>query len=179
LDPTVRDKNIVLFFVDTTNYVAQNMRILNTFLTTEDFSCIYVTLDRPYSYMKAVFESNGIDTDRFFFIDCVTKLVNGTHRAKNVVFLQTPQNLTHLNLSLTHAVESMPPAEKRFIFFDSLSTLMLYNPFNTVAKFIHYLTNMARLMGISMAIMSLKQTQYAELVSSLGRFFDTTIEVVR
>ena len=173
----LQDKGIILFFVDTSDYVAQNMRILNTFLTTKDFSGIYITLDRPYSYLNNLLKENGIDTNRFLFLDCVTRLVGGTQRSENVVFLQTPQNLTQLNLSLNRAIESMPPAEKRFIFFDSLSTLLIYNQFSTVAQFIHSLTNTARLQGVSVALLSVKQAQYAELVSSLGRFCDTTIEV--
>ena len=178
MSPALREKGIVLFFVDTSNYADQNMRILNTFLTSKDFSCIYVTLDRPYSYLNNLLKGNGVETNRFFFIDCATKVISGTEGSENVVFLQTPQNLTKLDLFITRAIESMPPAEKRFIFFDSLSTLLIYNPFSTVAQFIHHLTNTARIMDISMALISVKQAQYAELVSTLGRFCDTTIEVV-
>lgn len=63
--------------------------------------------------------------------------------AENCVFMK-PQALTDISIALTQAVEGIGEGKERFLFLDTLSTLMIYNNDKVVGKFAHSIVNKIR-----------------------------------
>ena len=69
------------------------------------------------------------------------------------------------------------PGEKKFLFFDSLSTLLIYNKPITVAKFIHFLSGKMRMWRVKGIIISLEKESDKELLSELSQFCDIRLDL--
>ena len=77
---------------------------------------------------------------------------------------------------MDQAVTSLPGSEK-FLFFDSLNTLLLYNEVRTVARFIHFLSGKMRVWKVKGIIVSLKKKGNEELIKELTQFCDIQLEL--
>lgn len=155
-----------------------NIDILKHFVNEKDSFCVYVTVAKPYKTMVNIFSKNGIKTDNIFFIDCITSLsVSGDiQRAGNCVFVQ-PQSLTNISMALTSAITSIPKEKESLMILDTLSTLMLYNQTETIAKFAHVLTGKLREWAVKSIILTLEDESDKKIVSQLTQFCDCTIRV--
>ncbi|MBI5253367.1 MAG: hypothetical protein HY930_03090 [Euryarchaeota archaeon] len=171
------ESGITLLVVSAKRYLATNIEVVKLFVNQRDFYCIYVTLNRPFASLKNILEAEKIKMERMFFIDCITRMVGGTQRAGNVIFTQAPQNLTELSISITKIIESMPKEAKKFLFLDSLSTLLIYNASGTVTQFVHFLTSKVRLWGIGAVFVSLEKEADEKLLSTLSSFADNIVSI--
>ena len=69
------------------------------------------------------------------------------------------------------------PGEDKFLFFDSLSTLLLYNQMGVVAKFVHFLSGKMRVWKVRGVIISLKREHDKDLIDELKGFCDLTLNL--
>jgi KaiC/GvpD/RAD55 family RecA-like ATPase len=169
--------SIILFITSSKKYVEANLRILDYLVNKRGLQGIYITVNRPYRSIKALFEENNISPESMFIIDIITKAVGGKEEdASNCIFLDSPANLTDLTIALHQAVELFGDKEK-FIFLDSLSTLLIYNKVSTISKFAHFLTGKIRLWKCYGVIISIERETDVELISQLNQFCDATIRV--
>jgi KaiC/GvpD/RAD55 family RecA-like ATPase len=172
-----RKNFIALALVDSKNYQKTNIQLLRTLIKGR--SGVYVTINKPYVTMKAILEKEKINTKLIIFIDAITKLTKGsTKKDENCLYLDNPQSLTDISVAITEALNSIK-AENKFIFLDSLSTLLIYNHAGTIAKFVHFLTGRMRTWGIDGIIISLESESDKALIAKLSQFCDVTINFVK
>ena len=152
--------------------------ILKYFVNAKNSFCVYVTVAKPYNTIMNILSKNGINTDRIFFIDCITSLSTGGNimRAGNCVFCQ-PQALTNISIALTNAIESLPKDNEKLLILDTLSTLMLYNEAGTVTRFAHVLTGKLRTWGVKSVILTLEEETDKKIIAQLAQFCDKTINI--
>lgn len=168
---------IILASVEAKLYQEANLEIIKYLTQTENVPGVYVSLNKPYNIVKASFDKKGIDTRLIIFIDAVTETAKGkTEKTKNCLFIGDPTNLSDISLAMDQAVTALPGDEK-FLFFDSLSTLLIYNHINTVARFIHFLSTKMRVWKVKGIIISLQKESDKELISELSQFCDATLEI--
>lgn len=166
---------IILILVDAVNYVRVNLEILKYLLNKKKIPGIYITVNRPYENMVKTLEQNGIDTKKLFFIDAITQTVGGNpERKDSVIFVASPQNLTDVGIALSEALESIKASDK-FLFLDSLSTLLIYNSTGTIAKFSHFIASKMRLEGFKGIFISIEKETDETLIKTLSQFCDKTI----
>ena len=138
---------------------------------------VYVTLNKPFSTMEDLFKKNSVNTDMIIFIDAVTRTTGGsTEKTNKCLFIGSPENLSDVSLAMDQAVRAIP-GEKKFLFFDSLSTLLIYNKPITVAKFIHFLSGKMRMWRVKGIIISLEKESDKELLSELSQFCDIRLDL--
>src|SRR3989338_139263 len=125
-----------LVIVSPEYYFKTNSEILRIFCNTSHMFGIYVTLGKPYDVLMRQFYAEGIDVSKLFFIDAVSKK---EEKPNNAIFVNGPSSLTELSISISQVIQ-MAPKENTFLFFDSISTLLLYNNADIIIKFIHFLT---------------------------------------
>lgn len=166
---------VALATVSPKSYREVNLEIIR-FLTESNMPGVYVTLNAPYATIKKRLEDNGIDTRLIIFIDAVTKTSQGIEREENCLFIGNPQNLSDISVAMDQAVRSLPTS-KRFLFFDSLSTLLLYNNATSVAQFVHFLSGRMHVWKVNGIIISLQSKKDKELIDSLLPFCDTQINL--
>ena len=76
---------------------------------------------------------------------------------------------------MDQAVRALPGKDK-FLFFDSLNTLLIYNEIQTVIKFIHFLASKMRVWKVKGIIISLEKKADEELINELSQFCDIKID---
>lgn len=154
-----------------------NIEII-TYLTEEEkVPGVYVALNKPFSYMESKLKESGVNTDAIVFIDAVTKTAGGNvEKTPKCLFIGSPENLSDISMAMDQAVQAIS-GEQKFLFFDSLDTLLLYNKPATVAQFIHFLSGKMRVWKVKGIIVSLSKESNKELIDNLMQFCDIIMEL--
>lgn len=167
---------IVLATVDSKSYERTNLVLVKHLIKDQSIPGVYVTLNKPYSIMEKKFMDYRIDTRMIIFIDAITKTVGGKiEKTKGCLFIGNPENLSDISVAMDQAVRALP-GQSKFLFFDSLSTLLIYNKVNTVARFVHFLSGKMRIWRVKGIIISLKKESDKELIQELSQFCDVLID---
>lgn len=165
-----KEGGIVLVLAKAENYTKAVLKLIEHAVNIKKEPGVYVTLNKPYASMKKLLE-NKVDLRMLIFIDVFTQLAGGKlEKSEGVLFLNNAEDLTGLSIALDQAVKSIPTKQK-FVFFDSLSTLLIYNKSGSVTKFIHFLTCKMRLWEINGIFISLDEED-DQVISKLKMFCD-------
>jgi len=125
---------------------------------------IYVSLNKTQKSTEELLQKNGIDTSKLFFIDCVSK-----EKIREDVLHIPPENLDVLSTAIHTFIKDIPG--EKFMIIDALSTLLIYNNENKVAKFVQEVTKYASENQVYVIAFSPK-TQGEELLNKIFNFFD-------
>jgi len=124
---------------------------------------IYVSLNKTQKSIEELFKKEGINTEKIFFIDCVTK-----EKTREDVLHSSPRDLDQLLYSIKNFAENI--GEEKFLIIDALSTLLIYNSENKVAAFIGELIQKSpeefKIIAFS------PETKGEELLEKIFNFFD-------
>ena len=171
----LKDKEIHIVVSDDKQYSKVNDILLTIMIKEQKLRCIYVSLNKEYSALQKRLCGLGIDDSKIFFIDGISKTTGKTVKANNCTFLSGPQSLTELSLAITAAINT---GKFDFLFFDSISTLLIYNNVKTTEKFSHYMTSKIRDNNLGSIFISLKKDKETEkLIPILSQFCDGCIEI--
>lgn len=147
---------IILQEIDPETYVKDSMKVVKTFAKNKN--PLFVSLNRNYDSLIQNFSEAKIDSRDFFFIDAVTKRINNIYPNKeNVIFLESPQDLTVLSITLSELIDKIKGP--KIIFFDSVTVLFIYNSANSVNKFLNFITNKMRNLDIDIVFFYTKGIQ--------------------
>ena len=167
---------VALAIVDADKYQKANLSLMKE-LIKGGVPGVYVTLNLPCANVKTFFQREKMDLTKVIFIDAVTKTAGGKiERTDDCLFIGSPKNLSDISIAMDQAIMAIPTKDK-FLFFDSLSTLLLYNNIDVVAKFIHFLSTKMRVWKVKGVIISLRRTQDKDLISELQGFCDVTLDL--
>jgi len=167
---------VAIATVDAKKYQKTNLEIVKELTNKENIPGVYVTLNKPFRIMKDVFKKEEINSDMIIFIDAVTKTAGGEiKKTDNCLFIGSPENLSDVSIAMDQAVRAVP-AEEKFVFFDSLNTLLMYNKVTTVARFVHFLAGKMRTWKVKGIIVSLQKEKNKELIEELMQFCDVSID---
>lgn len=138
----VKGKGIYIIVPKPSDYNEVDM-ILISYLTKKlQFPGIFVSLNTEYFKILEMMKMKGIDTSKLFFIDAVSKMTNKTIKNNDTTsFISSPGSLTELSLLLNNLINT---GKFKFLFLDSLSTLLIYNDLKTAEQFSHYLVSRLR-----------------------------------
>jgi len=145
------------------------------FLSDKKASGIIVSANRPYSNLLDVYKKNDIDTSKMFFLDCISKSHNGEIKADNVAFIENASSLTDISLSINERIKSING--KRFVFFDSISTLLIHNNPAVFARFLHGILTRMRLTGSGGILVSLNGHTNKEIRAEIAQLCDKVISI--
>ncbi len=167
---------IVLVTVKPENYQKSNLDIIKFLVNEQKTPGVYVTLNKPFDVMQGLLEQNKIDSRLVIFIDGITKVLDGENRVKNCLFIGSPEKLSDISVAMDQAVQALPTKEK-FIFFDSINTLQVFNKPGTVARFVYFLASKIRGWKVKGVIISVKKGSNEPLTNELIQFCDSVIEL--
>jgi len=167
---------VALAVVDANKYQQTNTKIIAE-LTKQNIPGVYVTLNRPYENVKEMLKKQKIDLDKVIFIDGVTKTAGGeiTKRA-DCLYIGGPKSLSDISIAMDQAIMGIPKKDK-FLFFDSLSTLLVFNDASIVLKFVHFLAGKMRIWKVRGIIISLRRTKDKELIELLKENCDVVLDL--
>jgi len=167
---------LLLFVINAEDYLEKNMAVLNEVLNQEDTVGVYVTLNRPYSLLTKILEKNNINTDKLFFIDCITKTLGLEKDNKKCLFLENPQNLTNITIAIDE-ISSVIPSKNKLLLVDPMGTLLIYNRAETVSKFLHILTGKIRVLNLNGVLFATEKELDLEFANQLEQFVDKTVDL--
>ncbi|MBW2981010.1 hypothetical protein KY360_06360 [Candidatus Woesearchaeota archaeon] len=166
---------VALATVDAKHYQKTNLGIIKH-LTDNSIPGVYVTLNKPFKTMQGVFKRKEIDDRLVIFIDAVTQTSGGEiEKTDRCLFIGSPDNLSDISVAMDQAVRALPSKEK-FVFFDSLSTLLMYNNVETVSRFVHFLAGKMRVWKVKGIIVSLRKEEDEKLIEALMQFCDVILD---
>ncbi len=168
---------VVLALSSAERYSEANTAIIKHMVNNLKVPGVYVTLNKPYKTVKRDLEK-AVDMRMIIFIDGVTDTAGRPRKTDGCLFLPDMTSLTDMGIIIDQAIGSIPH-ESKFILFDSLSTLLIYNNTGSVAKFIHYLSGRIREWDVDGIFLSLERESDRELLSQLSLFCDKTIHFNR
>lgn len=167
---------IVLVTVDSENYQKSNIEILKLLVNEQKTPGVYVTLNKPFDIMQRLFKQNKIDSRLVIFIDAISKTDENKKKVKNCLFIGSPEKLSDISVAMDQAVKALPTKE-RFVFFDSINTLQVFNKPGTVARFVYFLASKIREWKIKGVIISIKKDSDEALINELIQFCDLKIDL--
>lgn len=145
-------------------------------VNTQGYIGIILTANKPYLTLKKQFDSKGIDTTRILFIDCVSKSQSSEiEQAGNVIYIDAVYNLTKISLAFKKVLEKVDG--KKFLYVDSLSSMLIHNTPEIFIRFIHGLITSMRLASISGLLLSLSQQTDGSVRNEVANLCDKTIVV--
>jgi hypothetical protein len=136
---------------------------------------IIVSANRPYTNLMDIYRKNDIDVSKMFVLDCISKNQNVEINANNVIFLDNVSSLTDISLSINERLNGSN--EKKFIFFDSITTMLMHNKPYIFARFVHNVLTKMRLKGVGGILISLQDTGNKEIRAEIAQLCDKVLKI--
>jgi len=171
---TLKKNAVVLVAVESEQQAEAITALLKIYINEKNMNGLYLSISAPYEQIKNITESAGIQTDRLYFIDCISQMA-GTTTAKTekAVFVENPSSLEEVNMYIDKILMRMP--EPKFMFMDSISSLLIYNNERSIEEFTHLVINKMRLEKLGFVIITLKQKESEQLAKTLVPMCDKEI----
>ena len=169
---------VVLFNLSLKNYPKQTVMIVQSLVNKKHLPGVYLTINKPYNTLINTLNNNKIHAEMIIFIDAISNLNSSKKHNdhSHVTFLENPQDLSDMGIAVAEALESIHN-KKKFLIVDAMSTLLLYNDEDLVAKFFHFLISKIRDMEVITIILNIKTKKDRNLVNEVGQFCDTVLGV--
>lgn len=171
------EKFIVAFIVPPNKHEKLNFALLNILTNKKNFQGCYITVNKPHKHLVGLLKKNKVNSKNLVFIDCITKNISRSAAVEgNCIFIDSPTNLTALGIAIKEVVDLMKPGQ-RFVFIDSLSSLLLHNSTAKVLKFFHFLSGKMRIWEIDGLMVSLHTETDKKLIAEIAEFCDKIIRL--
>ena len=168
----IKDGNTVLIIIPAEKLIETNTKILKRYITEKKNDVVYVTVNKPFSTLIEHFQKEKIKTDKIFIIDAISP---HEVRAGNAVFIKSPKQLTNISITTTSTIKKLKKA--KILIFDSISTLLVYNKFEIVKDFIHFIANKMKELKVTFVMTCIKEMTDKKTISQLRAFVDNVIEI--
>ena len=126
-------------------------------------------------------QSQKIPTQNMYFLDCASGLLGKPPREfEKTYILSGPSNLTELSITLSKLLSSdmlVGKEAQTILFLDSVSTFLIYNDANTVAKFLHTIAGRVRFHNIRGVFFSLHDDIEKGAIASTVQFHDKVLRI--
>ncbi len=168
----LNENRIVLLLADSRGLKQANTAVIKE-LTSNGYSVLIVSVTLPNIVVRRTYESAGIDLSKVFVVDAVTRYSDGpiVPGDPNVKHISNPGNLTDIGIAITERIKPLP-GEKKCLFVDDISTMLLYSPSVTISKFIHFITNKLRLFDVAGVFLAVEKGLDPALFSQISTFTD-------
>ena len=149
--------------------------LLVKYFSSKNDRGIILSANRPYVNLISVYEKNDIDVSKMFILDCLSKSQHADSPADNVTFIENLSALTDISLSIEEHINGTPG--KKFIFVDSLTTMLIHNKPYVLARFIHNIFTKMRLKGVGGVVISLQDNSNRDIKAEIAQLCDKVIKI--
>lgn len=145
-------------------------------LTNKNYIGIVVSASRPYSNLMSLYKKNNIDTKKIFFLDCISKSqMAKLEQADNVSYVEHINDLTSISICLSDCIKKIKG--NKFIFIDSITTMLIHNQPQTFAVFTHSILTKMRINHINGLLISLENETNKEVRAEIAQLCDKVIKI--
>lgn len=125
---------------------------------------IYVSLNKTQRSIEEIIHQNSLNTEKLFFIDCVT-----SEQTRDDVLHISPVHLEQLAEAIRAFIKEI--RGEKYLIIDAISTLLIYNNENKVARFVKKITELTSQSNVDTVAFS-PATKGEELLNKIFNFFD-------
>ncbi len=135
---------------------------------------LYISTDKSCNELIGKFEENKINTDKFYFIDCITRTANrNVTSSKRCRFISSPGAKDEIQ---TGVFDILAKEEIDAVLFDSPFSLLKYYEHTDILQFMHLLTLKLVVEGCK-GILTFQKESTDSLRKSIEMFVDKTIDM--
>ena len=165
--------SIALVIVKKEEYRSSLPQMISS-LSSSSSKTAYVCINSPYNFVSGMVKKLGLEKEKFFFIDTVTRNVQEPPKADDCIFVSSPNALTEISLAISKALN-----EKKCdaLFFDTLSALLIYENAHSIIHFTHSILTKLQISSGKAVFIALKEDLNSELVKDLYMFVDKVIDL--
>ncbi len=172
----LKEDEISLVFVNAMKYDDVLMRLFGECAKKKDHTVIYIAANKPADIVLKKMTERKISSKNIFTIDTVTKMMKeATRRVPNTLFTSSPENLTELSIAISQVLKNTKG--KKCLVLDSVSILMMYNNFEMVMKFMHFLIYSLEKYDAGAVLITMKNEIDPKLKSHLGQLCDRVMVI--
>jgi KaiC/GvpD/RAD55 family RecA-like ATPase len=168
---------VALLQIPVEKTVEMNIEALKT-LQSLGYEGVYITLSKDYVELSKLFRDKGIDMGRLAFIDGISQMYGiGAVDAPNVKYISGPISLDGIVAAVTDIIPAMK-SEKKFVFLDSITTVLLYNSLERTLKFSEFLTTSLKRLEVAGVMVSVsKGFANDNLIKALTKMSNEVIKI--
>src|SRR3989344_1867517 len=145
-------------------------------LTEKGYVGIIISASRPYVNLMAQYRNVKMDESKIFVLDVITKSQGGTPaESANVLYLDNVAALTEISISMKKAIELI--IGNKFVFIDSINTMLIHTPPEVFLRFIHSILTKLRLEGINGFLISIVGETKDDVRAEIAQLCDKVIRV--
>ena len=170
------DTTILYLNSDTSDYYKAILTTMDFLVNTLGYGGVYISSTRPVSDIKIQLEASGVSTRDIKFVDSVVYLVGGKTDDDDTAYVESPSMLETIMLRLDWQLKQVK-SEEKFVFFDSMNGLTVYNEEKLLMEFVHVFANNMRLKDIYTILIAVREQIPTPIDSLLRLNCDDTIEV--
>lgn len=162
--------DIILYILNSEKYFEGVTSIIKNEVGKKNI--VYLTTNKPYDFLTNTLKKKNVPADKIFFIDCISKYVGKkiTKEPENCVFLESPEDLTTMSISITESVKNLN--SPKLLFLDSLSILLIYNDAKTLGKFSNFIMNKMRELDVDTVLLALESDTDKDVIKQIESIAD-------
>jgi archaellum biogenesis ATPase FlaH len=167
---------IVLLETSAEKAMDLSISALKYLINDQDYLGIVVSSTRPYDNLIQLYQKYDIDVSHLLILDTISKsqhVDNGDE--SNAIFLDDVSDLTGLSLVMKGSMEKI--TEKKFIFIDSISSMLIHNEPSLFARFIHGMLTKMRIHKTSGLLISLEKKTDDDVRAEIAQLCDRVIKI--
>ena len=169
------EESIVLVVTKAESAFESGLAIVK-FFTQKGEGGIILSASRPFSNLRDIYRKNAIDSKKLFVLDCVSKNEGvSVQTDKNVIFLENASDLTQISISINTLIKSNKNI--KFILIDSITTMLIHNKPDILARFIHSILTRMRIAQISCFSISLENEVNREVQAEIAQLCDKVLNI--
>lgn len=171
LDFNNNGNSINLVVAPANKYLKINIDILSG-LMNKDLKLIYLTTNKSCEVISSTLEKNKIKFNDILFIETKEHGISGK---PHCLFVQSPEALTDMSIAICQTFQVFN--KNKFLFFDTLSSLFVYNDPKVVVRFANFLVHKMRQHHVRGAFICIKKEIDEKVISQLSQVFDNVVEI--
>ncbi len=170
----ISEGEIILLEINPDNSSETTLASLE-YLVNKNDTGIVVSASRPYANLLNMYKKNNIDINKIYILDLISKSQAAEVEAENAMFLDNVSSLTSISLAINECIKKIPG--KKFIFIDSITSMLIHNDQNVFARFIHSLLTRMRINGVDGVLVSFQGRINDEIRAEIAQLCDRVIKI--
>lgn len=176
---TLKGKRLLALIAPPEEEANTSAEMLKVLINEYDYGGIYLTMNKPYAEIDKRLAERGIDTSRLYFIDGISCMhglkAEDSDRCR---YVPEPSDTSSMVAAVEDLLQKVEP-KKRFIFLDSITSLLVYDALQGAREFIKSLEEKlegsnAHLVMLSLAKGTNSMKLLEEMTQKCGEIFDLT-----
>jgi len=170
------DKRIILALSSPRTYRENSLTMIRE-IQKKGMRIIAICVNQPAEFLIEYYTKNGVDTNRIFFIDAITRFATGRggESPGNCMFVPRPNDLTAMGMAITRMLKESEQ-EKTVIFLDSVNAMLVHSSSVDLTKFIHFVISKLRIMNITGILLAVEKGLDPVLLTQISTFADELVE---